>query len=304
MHDAVVAGERWPALPLEEWRDTYATLHMWTQIVGKTRLALCPRENHWWHVPLYVTARGLTTSAMPHGDRTVEVTFDFLDHELVVATSDGGTRRMALAPRPVADFYHEYLTTLASLGIVVRLWPVPVEVERAIPFAEDREHAHYDPEQAARFWRALAHVDQVLKRFRGGFLGKSSPVHFFWGSFDLAVTRFSGRRAPERKDADRITREAYSHEVFSVGFWPGSGPVPEAAFYAYAAPEPGGFREAVVRPDGARYDLGLKEFILPYEVVRTAPAPAEALLAFAQSAYEAAASLGRWNRAALERPPG
>ncbi len=296
--------EVWPSLPLDEWRDTYATLHMWTQIVGKTRLALAPMENHWWQVPLYVTARGLTTSPMPYATRSVEVEFDFIDHRLDVRTSDGATRSLALGPRSVADFYAEYVQTLGALGIAVPLWPVPVEVEHPVPFLEDRQHASYEARHANRFWRILIQADRLLKRFRGRFLGKCSPVHFFWGSFDLAVTRFSGRRAPEQPDADRMMREATSHEEISAGFWPGSGAVQTAAFYAYAAPEPVGFAEAQVRPSTAYYKREISNFILPYDSVRAAAAPDQTVLEFLQSTYEAAATLAGWDREALERPAG
>ncbi len=297
--------EDWPALPLAAWRDTYATLHMWTQIVGKVRLALAPMVNHWWQVTLYLTARGLTTSPMPSGRRTVQIDFDFTGHELRLNTSDGLSRTMALAPRSVADFYQDLMAALRSAGVEVTIWTTPVEVEERIPFEQDREHAAYDPDHAHRCWRILAQADRVLHDFRGRFLGKCSPVHLFWGSFDLAVTRFSGRRAPEHPSvpavADYVTREAYSHEVSSCGFWPGSGPVPEPAFYAYAYPEPPGFKDFPVQPEGAFYSAAMKEFILPYEAVRRADNPDATLLAFLQSTYEAAADLGHWDRAALER---
>ena len=294
-------GEAWPVLPLEEWKDTYATLHMWSQIVGKVRLALSPMVNHWWQVPFYVTPRGLTTSAIPYGNRSFEILFDFIDHRLAIQDSDGRIETLALAPRSVADFYLEVTALLRALKIDVKIWPVPVEVPNPIPFAEDRGHASYDGERAHTFWRVLATVDAVFKQFRGGFIGKCSPVHFFWGSFDLAVTRFSGRRAPERPGADRITREAYSHEVISHGFWPGGGEVQGAAFYAYAAPEPPGLREHPVRPGNASYNSKLGEFILTYNDVRTAQTPERALLEFLKSTYEAGATLARWDRAALER---
>jgi len=293
----------WPSLPLEEWKDTCATLHMWTQIVGKTRLALSPKENHWWHVTLHLTARGLTTTPIPHGTRVFEVEFDFIDHRLTVETSDGDTRSLPLRPRSVADFYREYMAVLEDLGLSVRFRPVPDEVEHPIPFAEDQQHASYDREQANRFWRVVLQADRILKRFRGRFLGKSSPVHFFWGAFDLAYTRFSGRRAPPRPGADRMMQEATSHEEISVGFWPGSGAMREPAFYAYAAPEPPGFAAAPVRPRAAEYRRDIANFVLPYERVRTEGAPDELALEFFQSAYEAAADLARWDRAALERPP-
>jgi hypothetical protein len=299
MPDVSGTTELWPSLSLEAWRDTYTTLHMWTQMVGKTRLALSPPENHWWHVALYVTARGLTTGPMPHGRFTFQVDFDFLDHRLVVATSEGARKEIVLAPRSVADFYREYLATLASLGIQVHLWPMPCEVEHPIRFTEDRQHAAYDARYANRFWRILVQVDQELRRFRWGFLGKASPVHLFWGGLDLAATRFNGERAPERPD--RINREAYSHKVISAGFWPGSMAVQETAFYAYAAPEPAGFSEASVQPSAAYYQRDMKEFILPYEAVRTAAAPAATLRAFLESTYNAAADLAHWDRAKLER---
>jgi hypothetical protein len=275
---------------------------MWTQIVGKTRLALAPLVNHWWNVPFYVSSHGLTTSAIPCAWRTFEVEFDFLSHVLEIRTSDGAIRTLALAPRSVADFYAEYMSTLRELGIGATIWPRPVEVPDPIAFGIDRTHASYDADAAFRFWRVLAQADRVFKQFHSRFLGKSSPVHFFWGSFDLAVSRFSGRTAPPRPDADAITREAYSHEVISAGFWPGSGAVQEAAFYVYASPEPKGFPAAAVHPEGAYYHREMGEFILPYDAVRSAPSPDDALLDFLQSAYSAAADLGRWDRAALERP--
>jgi hypothetical protein len=293
--------DRWPELPLAAWKDTYATLHMCTQIVGKIRLALAPRTNHWWEVPLYVDARGLTTTAIPYGAGAFEIRFDFLDHRLVVETSESQRWSMPLRPRPVADFYDETMKGLRSLAIEVKIWKMPVEVPDPIPFDRDLQHASYDPEFANRFWRILLLVDAVFKEFRAGFLGKCSPVHFFWGSFDLAVTRFSGRRAPERAGADSITREAYSHEVISAGFWPGGGGVGGPAFYAYAAPEPAGFSAAEVRPQGAFYHPELKEFLLMYDDVRRSSSPREPLLAFLQSTYAAAADLGKWDRAALER---
>src|SRR5579863_660273 len=291
----------WPALPLAEWEPTRATLHMWTQMAGKVRLALAPLVNHWWSVVLYVNSRGLTTSAIPYEDRAFEIQFDFLKHVLEIKVCDGAVRTLALAPRSVADFYREFMDALASLGIRAKIWPMPVEIPNPIRFDEDRVHASYDPEAAHRFWRALVSVNSVFNEFRSRFIGKSSPVHFFWGSFDLAVTRFSGRRAPERPGADKMTREAYSHEVSSVGFWPGTEGVIDAAFYAYAAPEPASFSGAKIRPAAAFYDKKMSEFFLPYEEVRRSANPRGALLDFAQSAYEAAASLGNWDRAALER---
>jgi hypothetical protein len=297
----------WPALPLREWRDTYATVHMWMQIIGKTRLALAPMQNHWWQVPLYLTPRGLTTSPMPYGERTFAVDWDFIDHRLVIAADDGATRTLALGPRTVADFYADYRAALGGLGLDVHIRPVPVEVEVAVPFAQDRTHAAYDPEWVTHWWRVLVQADRVLQRFRGRFLGKASPVHFFWGSFDLATTRFSGRPAPRHPGGapntpDRVMIEAYSHECASCGFWPGGGAMPEAAFYAYAYPEPDGYRAARVGPASARYDETLREFVLPYEAVRAAASPDDALLEFAQSTYAAAATHGRWDRAALDRP--
>jgi Family of unknown function (DUF5996) len=291
----------WPALLLAEWEPTRATLHMWTQMAGKVRLALAPLVNHWWSVALYVNSRGLTTSAIPYEDRAFEVQFDFLKHVLEIKVCDGAVRTLALAPRSVADFYREFMDALTSLGLRVKIWPMPVEIPNPIRFDEDRVHASYDAEAAHRFWRALVSVNSIFNEFRSRFIGKSSPVHFFWGSFDLAVTRFSGRRAPERPGADKITREAYSHEVSSLGFWPGTEGVIDAAFYAYAAPEPGGFSSATIRPPAAFYDKKMSEFFLPYEEVRRSASPRDTLLDFAQSTYEAAASLGNWDRAALER---
>jgi hypothetical protein len=297
----------WPPLPLADWRDTYDTLHLWTQIVGKTRLALAPTENHWWHVALYVTPRGLTTSAVPFGEHTFAVDFDFIDHQLLVRTSNGLSSTMTLGPRTVADFHATYARTLASLGIDVPISPVPVELESVIPFARDTQHASYDADAATRWWRVLVACDRVLKRFRGGFLGKASPVHFFWGSFDLAATRFSGRRAPRHPGGvpncpDYVMVEAYSHECSSVGFWPGGGAISEPAFYAYAYPEPAGYADQSVRPREAYFSREVREFILPYEAARHARSPDDVVLAFCESTYAAAADLGRWNRAALDRP--
>ena len=291
----------WPELPLAAWKDTYATLHMWTQIVGKVRLALSPRVNHWWHVPLYVTARGLSTTAIPYGSRLFEVEFDFLTHQVAIRTSDGHTKAVRLYPRSVADFYREFMTALASVAIEVKIWKMPVEIPDPIPFDRDEQHAAYDPEYANRFWRILMQADSILKEFRGRYTGKCSPVHFFWGSFDLAVTRFSGRRAPEREGADAMTREAYSHECSSAGFWPGGGRVDGAAFYSYTVPEPEGFAAARVMPAAAFYHQELHEFLLMYDDARTAPSPKNALLDFLESTYQAGATLGRWDRAALDR---
>jgi hypothetical protein len=293
--------ECWPSLTLESWKDTYATLHMWTQMVGKVRLRLTPLINHWWNVPLYVTARGLTTSRIPYGHRAFELWFDFKRHQLVLETTDGILKALPLAPRSVADFYGEFMGMLRSAGIEVKIWRMPVEVPNPTAFDQDRVHCSYDPVAVEKFWRILLSVDAVFGQFRSGFIGKCSPVHFFWGSFDLAVSRFSGRRAPERAGADAVTREAYSHEVSSVGFWPGGGDVKEAVFYSYTVPEPQGFKEASVKPGTARYDKQLNEFLLNYEDVRKAGSPTAALLEFCQSTYDAGATLGNWDRAALER---
>ena len=293
--------ECWPALPSDSWKDTCATLHLWTQMVGKVRLRLTPLLNHWWNVPLYVTAQGLTTSRIPYGQRAFELCFDFIRHQLVLQTSDGVGKTLALAPRSVAEFYQEFMEMLRSAGIEAKIWRMPVEIPNPIPFDQDRVHASYDSAAVEKFWRILLSVDAVFSQFRAGFTGKCSPVHFFWGSFDLAVTRFSGRRAPERPGADAMTREAYSHEVSSVGFWPGSGEVKDAAFYSYMVPAPQGLKDARVRPDAARYDQQLGEFLLMYEDVRKAASPSATLLAFCQSTYDAGASLGHWDRAALER---
>ncbi|HEX4039088.1 MAG TPA: DUF5996 family protein [Acidobacteriaceae bacterium] len=290
----------WPALPLASWRDTCATLHMWTQIVGKIRLALTPLVNHWWNVPLYVTPRGLTTIKMPRGACSFELRFDFFAHELILETSDGIVESIALRPMAVADFYRECMDLLRSASIQVPIWKTPVEIPDPIPFDQDRVHKSYDAEKVEAFWRVLLSVDTVFHEFRTRFIGKVSPVHFFWGSFDLAVTRFSGRPAPPRPGADAVTREAYSHEVSSVGFWPGSGNL-DASFYSYAAPEPPGFRDAAAQPPGAHYDPKPGEFLLAYDAVRVSPSPAAALLAFCQTTYDAAANLAHWDRPTLER---
>jgi Family of unknown function (DUF5996) len=292
--------DQWPTLAVDQWKDTYHTLHMWTQIVGKIRMELTPLVNHWWNVPLYVSARGLTTSPIPYRNQPFELSFDFTDHQLVLQKSDGSQRALPLSSRSVADFYKEVLQMLASEGIQVKIWRMPVEVPDPIPFDEDHVHATYDPIAAHTFWRILLSVQCVFQEFRSRFLGKCSPIHFFWGSFDLAVTRFSGRPAPERTGADRITLEAYSHEVSSVGFWPGSGAITDLAFYSYTAPEPPGFREWQVRPPAARYDTQLGEFILMYDDVRTSTSQSATLLDFCQTTYEAAARLGKWD-SALER---
>jgi hypothetical protein len=302
--------DRWPRLSLEEWSSTQTTLHRWAQIVGKTRLALSPMQNHWWQVVLYVTARGLTTSPIPrpNGVGTFEVDFDFIDHALVVRTSDGETRTIPLVARTVADFFAEYLSTLRSLGIEVRLWPVPAEMPDTTRFTEDRVHASYDAGAAQRCWRILVHADRALKEFRGRFIGKSSPSHFWWGGFDIACTRFSGRPAPRHPGgipniADWVTREAYSHECISAGWWPGAvgSPVTEPAFYAYSYPEPAGCDVAPIQPASAYYHPDLHEWILPYESVRAAQDPERELLEFLQSTYQAAADLAKWDRTALER---
>lgn len=290
----------WPELPLEAWKETYATLHMWTQIVGKVRLALSPHINHWWEVPFYVNSRGLTTSSVPYGGRTFEVQFDFVEHRLVITLSDGQGKSLPLRAQTVASFYAEFMSAIRSLGIEIKIWPMPVEIPDPIRFDRDEQHASYDRTYVEHFWKILVLVDAILQRFRSGFIGKHSPVHFFWGSFDLASTRFSGRRAPERPEADRITRDAYSHEVISAGFWPGGGDVKAAAFYVYAAPEPGGFKTASVRPAAAFYSP-LGEFLLMYDDVRRSDNPEETLMAFLSSTYEAAANLGGWPRAELEQ---
>jgi Family of unknown function (DUF5996) len=295
----------WPSLPFAAWQDTYATLHMWTQIIGKIRLALSPKLNHWWQSTLYVTSRGLTTSSIPYKTRTFQISFDFLSHHLQIETSEGTIRQIPLVPRSVADFYQEVMGTLREIGIEVQIWTMPQEVENPIPFDQDHKHAAYDPEYAQRFWRILLQADRVMAAFRAQFIGKSSPVHFFWGSFDLAVTRFSGRSAPEHPGgvphmADWVTREAYSHEVSSCGFWPGNA-MTDPVFYAYAYPEPAGFRDYPVQPKEAFYSAQMGEFMLPYEVMRQTENPDAVLLAFLQSTYEAAANSGKWDRTALER---
>lgn len=300
--------QRWPEAPVEGWLETCATLHMWTQIVGKIRLARAPMLNHWWQATLYVTARGLTTSLIPDGSRAFQIDFDFIDHRLLVTTSDGKAELMPLAARPLPEFHADLFGRLAALGIDVHIWPVPVEVAEAVPFLEDPGHSAYQPEIAERLWRILVLADMVMAEFRGGFIGKASPVHFFWGGFDLAVTRFSGRKAPEHPGgvpnvADWVTREGYSHEVASCGFWPGTaGLVERPAFYAYAYPEPKNFAAAEVRPEQAFYSAALKEYLLPYDAVRQLPDPAAAVRAFLQTTYAAAADLGDWDRASLERP--
>ncbi|MDP9290728.1 MAG: DUF5996 family protein [Verrucomicrobiota bacterium] len=295
----------WPSLPFAEWKETAATLHMWTQIVGKIRLAQTPWINHSWHVTLYLTARGLTTSPIPCGLYIFEIRFDFIDHELRIVKSDGAVRILKLRPQSVAKFYQEVMKTLAELELPVTINTTPNEIQDAIPFERDETHRSYDRDYANRFWRVLVQADRVFKDFRSRFCGKCSPVHFFWGSFDLAVTRFSGRPAPPHPGGvphlpDAIAREAYSQEVSSLGFWPGGGPVPMPIFYSYAYPEPPGFAQAKVGPEGALYNSQLHEFILRYDAVRTADSPDDVLLDFAQSTYDAASVLGKWDRAALE----
>ena len=295
----------WPALDFAAWADTCATLHMWTQIVGKIRLAFTPWINHSWHVTLYLTARGLTTSPIPFGTRLFEIRFDFLAHELRLLSSDGGLKIIRLVPQTVAQFYQAVIDALRELRIEVHIGLTPNEVQEAIPFDRDDKHAAYDSEYANRFWRVLLQADRVFKEFRARFCGKCSPVHFFWGSFDLAVTRFSGRPAPPHPGGiphlpDAITREAYSQEVSSLGFWPGNEQIPTALFYSYAYPQPGGFADAKVKPGGASFHQQLREFILPYEEVRKAASPDAAILEFAQSTYDAASILAKWDRAALE----
>lgn len=297
----------WPSFQMESWPDTQATLHMWTQIVGKLRLALSPPENHFWHSALYVTGRGLTTSPMPFGADALQVDFDFVEHCLRMETSRGGSEVVALAPKTVAGFYQEVIDALRTLGVDVHIWTRPVEVPDPIPFEEDEVHAAYDPVAVEAFWRALIQVDRVFKRFRGTFLGKSSPVHLFWGSFDLAVTRFSGRRAPMWSGASlnvdpHVMHASYSHEVSSAGFWPGDGTA-EPLFYSYAVPAPAGFSEARVSPASASYSATMGEFVLPYESVRTSADPDQVLREFLESTYAAAADLGGWDRPLLEEPP-
>jgi hypothetical protein len=300
-------AKHWPPLAFQDWKDTYATLHMWTQIVGKIRMTLTPSVNHWWHTTLYVASRGLTTSPMPYRDRQVEILFDFLDHELRITTTDGAFKAIPLVPRSVAAFYREVGNALGELNIEAKISTMPVEVPRPIRFSDDQQHSSYDPAAVERFFQVLVQTDAVFKEFRGRFLGKSSPVHFFWGAFDLAVTRFSGRRAAKREKPDLVMDEAYSHEVISHGFWPGgewpgAGVVESPVFYAYAVPEPASFAEAAIRPPQAFRSRELSEFLLPYDAVRAAASPREMLLEFMESTYAAGAELGRWDRTALERP--
>jgi hypothetical protein len=296
----------WPALPYDSWKDTYTTVHLWTQIAGKIRLAQTPWINHSWSVALYVTSRGLTTSPIPHSTRPFQIDFDFVEHALEIRADRSPIRRIALEPRPVADFYSEVMRTLEGMELAVDVSPMPCEIEGAIPLSEDRTHRAYDPDAAHRFFQALSRTHGLLQEFRAHFLGKASPVHFFWGSFDLAATRFSGRPAPPHPGGsphlpDWVAREAYSHEVSSCGFWPGGGTLPYPLFYSYAYPEPEGFRAARIAPRDAFYDAEFGEFILPYDRVRESSAPDETLTSFFQSTYAAAADLARWDRAVLER---
>lgn len=299
----IMTNDSWPELKYSEWKDTFATLHMWTQVVGKIRLEQTPLVNHWWNVPLYISARGMTTSAMPYDDRIFEIEFDFIDHQLLIKCSDGAEKRLVLRPQSVAAFYAEVMAALRELGIKIEIWSMPVEVPNPIRFEDDHEHASYDAEYANRFWRAMVKIDEILKSFRAQFIGKVSPVHFFWGSFDMAVTRFSGRTAPERPGADLITREAYSHEVISHGFWPGNKDM-EAAFYSYTAPEPEGLADVKVLPAATFYSKEQKEFFLLYEEVRkpdSSGSPEKKLWDFLQTTYEAGANLAAWDRPSLER---
>ena len=295
-------AERWPELSCAAWKDTRDTLHLWTQVVGKIRLTLTPWLNHSWHVAFYVTARGLTTSPIPWRGGDFQIDFDFIDHVLWVRLIDGQFRQVMLKPMSVAEFYEDVMIALRELAIEAPIETMPCEIADCIPFEQDTVHGAYDADYANRFWRVLLAAQEIFAHFRTGFLGKTSPVHFFWGSFDLAVTRFSGRRAPERPEADKITKEAYSHEVSSLGWWPGSGSVTDAAFYCYAAPEPAGYSTAPVRPAKAFYSAEFKEFLLMYDDVRGAADPRAAMLDFCQSTYDAAATLAKWDRAALERP--
>lgn len=295
-----MAEESWPALPYEAWKDTYATLHMWTQVVGKVALAQAPPINHSWGVALLVTSRGLSTHALPHAGRSFTIEFDFLEHRLVVRASDGAAGTLPLEPRTVAEFYRATMDLLDGMGLPVKIWPMPVEIPAPIRFDLDTVHRSYDPEYVGRLFRILVRLERVLSECRCKFVGKCSPTHFFWGSFDLAVTRFSGRRAPPR-EGPAFMREAYSHEVISHGFWPGSGQVPEPALYAYAVPMPAGLEEAPVEPAAASYNKELGEFILPYEAVRTASNPERAIRDFVDSTYLQAATRAGWDRATLER---
>src|SRR5262245_36665822 len=306
MKEGLTSGDAWPALPFEAWQDTHATLHLWLQIVGKVRLTQTPWVNHGWHVTLYVTATGLTTGPIPHGARTFRIDFDFLRHRIAIRVDDGGAEEIPLEPQSVATFYRRVMDALARLGVPVRICAVPNEIPEPIPFASDDVHRAYDAEYAHRYWRILAQTERVFTAFRAKFVGKCSPVHFFWGAPDLAVTRFSGRVAPQHPGGvpnlpDRVTREAYSHEVSSNGFWAGGGPIPYPAFYSYAYPEPNGFAKTPVKPSEAFYSTDLREFILPYDAVRQSESPERTLLDFLQTTYEAAANLAGWDRNSLER---
>jgi len=292
----------WPELRVGAWRDTYATLLLYTQVVGKIRLALAPKTNQWWNVTLYVAARGLTTSPMPYRDRLLQITFDLIDHRLVVEDSEGNVRSLSLAARPVCVFYADLMSMLAGIGVDVHIWPQPQECPVTTPFTDDREHSHYDRQAVRTFWQALRRIEPVFQQFRSRFRGKSSPVHFFWGAFDLAVSRFVGRRAPERKA--KVDRDAYDEEVISLGFWPGdpwTGGT-EALFYSYTVPEPAALATAPIRPGAAQWSPTLKEFVLPYDDVRRADDPAATILDFAQTTYDAGATLAGWNREALAYP--
>lgn len=297
----VMSRESWPALPLGAWRDTYETLHMWSQVVGKLTLSTTPLINHWWNVTFRLTSRGLATQPMSCGDRTLTAVFDFVSHELRLESSEGDIESIALVPRTVAEFHAEVMKALGRMGCDIHIWTMPVEVPSPVRFEEDSVHRSYDAERAHALWCALDSMRPVFEDFRSRFIGKCSPVHFFWGAFDLAVTRFSGRRAPARPEADAMMREAYSHEVISHGFWPGGGTIPEPVFYAYAAPEPEGFSTAPIQPAAARYSDEFHQFVLPYEAVRTAPSPARELEAFLESTYDHASRLAKWDRSQLER---
>jgi hypothetical protein len=303
--DSFSRDESWPDLPLHAWQETYATLHRWMQIAGKIRLQLSPFVNHWWHVPFYVTGRGLTTSLIPYGRGGFEILFDFIDHQLIIETSKGERQFLELRPRSVADFYGLLMELLRELDIKVKIFPKPAEIIDAVSFDKDDIHSAYDAEYAHRLWRILMETEQVLRKFRSRFIGKCSPIHFFWGGFDMAVTRFSGRRAPLHPPVPYIpvyvTTEAYSHEVSSCGFWPGSGPIQEPAFYSYAYPEPEGFKSSLIHPRSAFYSRELGEFLLPYDCIRTSLNPEQELLSFFQTTYEAAAEAGKWDRKNLER---
>jgi hypothetical protein len=297
----LISAENLPPLPWADWKDTQATLHMWMQIIGKIQLKLTPLVNHFWNVTFHLNARGMETQALHYSGGVLEIRFDFIDHDLIFANSQGEVRRLPLRPQTVAAFYAQVIKALTEMGVEVKIWPVPVELPDPIPFERDTLHASYDRAAVERFWRIFSWANAVLEEFRAGFIGKSSPVHFFWGSFDLAVTRFSGRRAPERPEADSITREAYSHEVSSAGLWPGGGAISGPAFYSYAAPAPDAFADQIVKPAAAFYDRNLNEFLLMYDDVRQAPSPHDALMDFLQSTYVGAADPAHWDRKALER---